>query len=386
MHNPLHVAQLLIDHANRAYPGEVAIVAYYGSRARGAAAPNSDLDLFYIPEDGKDPDLCRQFILDGLPYDFWPVRWRFAEDIANARPGRPWVRAASLIAGARVAYARSDGDLARFVALQNRVAELMQPDHAPEMLARALDAWHAVLAKLGTAHLSLTACSKGEAVPHPYDNLTILCFQVVDEVVNCLALASQTHVPQGWAADPTLVAQFRIAPPNVTQLILRVAQAQDAHAQVRAADALAHAAHEALLHAQRAIAKPIPLKDAFAGVYAYTVEYRNKILKWRDKNNVLAAEYEAAQLQNELARAFANFASGVSHPEFNFLQDVVDAYFAAGLPDMRSANLDKLAQRAIQLEETLRNWMQAQGMDVGVVTSKEELMDFLDGERKTGDG
>ncbi|HQV69058.1 MAG TPA: nucleotidyltransferase domain-containing protein [Thermoflexales bacterium] len=389
MRNPLYIAQLLIDHANRAFPGEVAIVAYYGSHARGAATASSDLDLFYIPADGADPDLCRQFVLDGLPYDFWPVRWSFAEHIANASSDRPWVRAASLIAGAEVAYHRADEDLARFVGLQNRVAELMQPDHAPEMIVRALDAWRNVLARLGAAHLLIEIEGRGEALPRPSVGLTattLACFQVADEVVNCLALASQTHLPQGWAADPSRVAQFRIAPPDVAELLTRVAHAQDARARLAAADALAQAAHKVLLEAQRAIAKPIPAKDAFLGVYAYALEYRNKILKWREANNLIAAQYDAAQLQNELARAMSAYASGVNHGEFNTLRDVMAPYVAAGLPDMNANDLDELARRAIQLEETLRGFMQARGVDIGVLASEEEVLNFLDRRPGMGDG
>ena len=378
MNDPFRVANLLVEHANRVYPGEVAIVAYYGSRARSHASPDSDLDLFYIPVEGKNPDLCRQFILDGLPYDFWPISWQFAGQIANAASDRPWVRSASLIAGAKVLYHRTDEDLARFTALQNRVTELMQPDHADEMLARALNAWRNVTSKLGEARLLMRDTDNGES-SHIRAAMLACCLQVVDEVVNCLALASQTHLPQGWAADPARVAQFGVAPPNVTGLILAVAHAHNAPACLGAADALASAARKTLLAAQRRAAKPIPLNEAFLGVYGYAFEYRNKILKWQARGNDTAARYEAAQLQNELARVMSAFADGVNHGGFNTLQDVLPAYENEGLPRQTGFEADQLARWSIQLEESLRGWLQARGVDVGVAQNEEDVLRFLDG-------
>ena len=106
MPDVLRVAEILVSHAVRVHGEDVAIIACYGSRAKGTASASSDLDIFYIPDDGKAGALSSQFVLDGLPYDFWPVSWGLAEAIADARSSRPWAVSASLIADAKVLHQR----------------------------------------------------------------------------------------------------------------------------------------------------------------------------------------------------------------------------------------------------------------------------------------
>ena len=55
------VARMLVSHAVGVYGDEISIIAYYGSYATGTAAHRSDLDLFYIPVEGKSPDAARSF-------------------------------------------------------------------------------------------------------------------------------------------------------------------------------------------------------------------------------------------------------------------------------------------------------------------------------------
>ncbi|MDP2857526.1 MAG: nucleotidyltransferase domain-containing protein, partial [Bacillota bacterium] len=85
MHNVFDVASILVSHAVKSHGQDIAIIAYYGSHATGRASPSSDLDMFYIPDEDKASTLGSQFVLDGLPYDFWPVSWQLAERIADAR-------------------------------------------------------------------------------------------------------------------------------------------------------------------------------------------------------------------------------------------------------------------------------------------------------------
>ena len=66
MADVFRIAEILVSHAVRVHRDEVAIIAYYGSYAKGLASPTSDLDIFYIPHEGKAESLSSQFVLDGL--------------------------------------------------------------------------------------------------------------------------------------------------------------------------------------------------------------------------------------------------------------------------------------------------------------------------------
>ena len=46
------VTEILVAHAMRVQGEHLALIAYYGSYAKGQASPTSDLDMFYIPDEG----------------------------------------------------------------------------------------------------------------------------------------------------------------------------------------------------------------------------------------------------------------------------------------------------------------------------------------------
>ena len=56
------VANELVNRALRRHGRDTAIIAHYGSQATGTASVASDLDLFYIPVDGRAESLCSQFV------------------------------------------------------------------------------------------------------------------------------------------------------------------------------------------------------------------------------------------------------------------------------------------------------------------------------------
>jgi predicted nucleotidyltransferase len=218
MPNVFKVAEILIAHTLEAHPGEIAIIAYYGSHAKGQASANSDLDLFYIPDEGQAQALCSQFILDDLPYDFWPVSWQFAEGIANAQSGRPWAVAASLIADARVLYHRSPADLDRFMALQARIAELTRQEHRPQMVERALAEFKTTLFQLEQIRLAAAA-----------DDLAGLhwaSWKFANSVSNCLALLNQTYFSKGWGTNLAQVLQLPQRPADLDTFFQRITASQ----------------------------------------------------------------------------------------------------------------------------------------------------------------
>lgn len=151
------IADILVEHAVQTYGDEIAIIAYYGSYAKGTASPTSDLDIFYIPEPGKARALSSQFVIEGRPYDFWPVSWALAEEIADATTTRPWVLAASLLIDAKVLYQRSTADLERFRALQARTEALTEPPQRRKMIKQALVEFQQTLFQLGQIRLAVAA-------------------------------------------------------------------------------------------------------------------------------------------------------------------------------------------------------------------------------------
>jgi hypothetical protein len=367
------VADILIDHAVRVYKDDIAIVAYSGSYARGTASATSDLDIFFIPDDGKARSLSSQFVIDGLPYDFWAVPWKFAEDIANARGRRPWAVAAAFIADARVLYHRSQADLDRFNALKTRIAELLDPQSRQSMVDRALDAFKNTLFCLGQVRLAAAA---GDAAGKQWAAL-----KLVNSAVNCLALVNQVYFSKGWGANFSQVLEMANKPAGLEQMIKATLNPGDSGHLLEEADKLVAAIRDVLLAAQLSVAEPVSAQNVFAGFYYYVLEYKQKVLSACVRGDAVAAGISAAYMQEQICQLMNKVDQGFFGRDFNLLGEYLAGYEEAGFPDLLEpafrADLAELADRVRRLDEEMRSWLERHAIDLNILDSEEDLRRFL---------
>lgn len=367
------IADILVAHAVQAHAGEIAIIAYYGSYANGLAAPTSDLDIFYIPDQGQARSLSSQFVIEGRPYDFWPVSWKLAEGIANATSERPWVMAASLIADAQVLYQRSPADLARFQALQARIAELLQPAGRPILVKQALREFKQTLFQLGQIRL---AVATGDVAGTRWAS-----HKFVASAVNALALVNQRYFVKGWEVRPAQLADLPQSPDEFEELARHILQPASGAQLVAAADQLAQRVRGILLAAQVEIANPDPVTEVFKDSYFFIFEYKNKVLKACERGNALAAELAAFRLQEELCQMLNKVERGFYGTDFNLLGEYTVAYTAAGFPDLLASaaqgDLVELAQQVRRLDAFIRAWLTARAISLGILENEEALRRFL---------
>jgi hypothetical protein len=353
MSDVFKVAEVLRNHAMRAHKDEIAIIAYYGSYAKGQASPTSDLDIFYIPDEGKARTLSSQFIIDDLPYDLWPISWTFAEAIANAKSGRPWAVSASLIADAKVLHHRSQQDLDRFHGLQARIAELTRPESHKYMVERALEAFKDTLFQLGQMRL---AAASGDVPGQRWAG-----WLFVHSAINCLALVNQTYFSKGWGANLTQILAMQDKPEGLEEMIQGIIMPTATGDELVLADKLAQEVRETLRRAQVLVAKPAAAEEVFKDFYFYIFEYVNKVLSACERTDVTAAGSAALLLQEEICQIMNQVEQGFLPADFNLLGEYNGDYEKVGFPDLvepaSRGDLAELARRARQLDEQARDWL-----------------------------
>lgn len=374
MSDVFRIAEILLSHAVRVHGDEIAIIAYYGSHAKGQATPTSDLDIFYIPDDGKANSLSSQFIIDGLPYDFWGVPWSFAEDIANARSGRPFAVSASLIADAKVLYHRSPADLDRFNALQAHIVELTSPESRPLMVGKGLDEFKNTLFQLGQMRLAAAR-----------DDMTSLRWagqEFVNSIVNSLALTNQTYFSKGWGANWRQVLAIPNRPKGLERLIEAVLTSQDADLMIAEAEKVAWEARTTLKEAQASVGEPAPARDVFKDFYYFVFEYKHKVLSACERKDTIAAGYAVSQMMAVICTLMNKVESGFYGADFNLFSEYMGGYTEAGFPDLLDCvsrgDLGALAQQVTELDDRMRSWLTNRSIGLNILENEEALHSFLD--------
>ncbi len=128
------------------YKEDISLLVVYGSYLYGTEDSSSDVDLYFIPRNERAYELGRTFIIGGIGYDLFPMRWERVEGLATLN--EPLV---SLLGSAEIAYSGSADERGRFETLQGVLRRsLADPvfmhQRAVQKLTQAIDAWSKLVA------------------------------------------------------------------------------------------------------------------------------------------------------------------------------------------------------------------------------------------------
>lgn len=361
------VAAVFVDHAIKAHGGEIGIIAYYGSYALGMASPTSDLDLIYIPDEGKAATLAACFILDDICFDFFPIPWARAEGFSTGRTG--WAVGPALIANAQVLYARSEADLARFNALKAKISELQRPEQKPQMVQRALETFKTTVFHLGNLRLATLQAD--------FASIRRAAWLVAMNVIECLALVNQTYFNRGWDANLAEILQLRTKPEKLETLLAILATTTEPNQINQAAETLVQATREILLHEQQVLATPSTVQAQFANYYPELHDKINKIQIRCAADRPLDASWAAMFIQDEVARFMAQASDGVAYDDFNLYSEYAGPYRQLGLPELMSLHGAFLVEQAKQFDQKIQTWLEQHDVSLNRLASVEELAQFL---------
>jgi len=364
------VADVLIAQAVERYRDEIDIVAYYGSRARGDCREGSDLDIFYVPAEGQDPPVGHTFLLAGLLFDFWAIPWNLLEGFATGRV-RGWAFAPGLVHHARVLYARSEQQSARFAGVQQMVLDLQKPEARPEMIGRALGMFGQVLGHLGNLRLA--------AVEGDIADIRYAGWLVVQFAWECLALANQVFFERGLQKGLAELHKLAHRPVHLEQLIATISTSPDPEQVLHAAEELACDTRRVLRELQGSLPPRTTVRDQFEQAYPELKDMVEKLLAACEQGNPVGASASAWSLQHELSMMLSQVEPGAGRRDFNLYHEFAAAYRRLGFPDLLAVagNLDTLATQARLLDERLRRWLAGESVELHEFKSVEELAAFL---------
>ncbi|MHB9105670.1 MAG: nucleotidyltransferase domain-containing protein [Armatimonadota bacterium] len=362
------VADLLVAHAVKHFGEEIDLIGYYGSYAQGKATERSDLDIFFIPADGKNPPAARAVLVEGILFDFWPIRWERMAAFATGRTG--WQSAPALVHHAKVLHARSEAAADRLQGLKQRILDLQGPEARPEMIRRALDAFKCVSLHLGNLRLAVA--------DNDLTDMRNSGWEVILAALECLTLANQTFFHRGGTAIFDQLARLQARPADLERLITVISTSMEPAEIAGAADALALGTRQVLRRCQASLPAQRAVTERLGDVYPYPEihAFLGKIYSACEQQHPVAAGCAARMTQYDVSQVLAEFRNGGNHPDFNRYSEFSDLYREIGLPDLLSCpphDLPALAEQAGAFDARVRQWFCEQSSELHEFTTLEEF-------------
>ncbi|HHW08697.1 MAG TPA: hypothetical protein GXX29_01840 [Firmicutes bacterium] len=414
MPDVFQVLNLFLAYIAAHYADQIDLVAYYGSYAKGTATAHSDLDMFYVPSEGKNPPVARSVIISGVLFDFWPLSWDRLESLATGR-WRGWSLAPALVFHARPVYVKSGAAEERLEELKQKIVALQQPEARPVMIRRALTAFPAVLAHLGNLRL---AAAGGDVVDVRYAG-----FNLLFAAWECLALANQVLFDEGYFSVVTQAAKMPVKPAGFETLVQTICTSMQPRDILSAGEELALGTRQILWQFQQSTAagattsttavgattsttavgattsttavgattaaaattatgattRTVP--EVFAGAYPELKDGWRKILNCCEAQRSVEAAIAAWRQQEELSGMVAELHRLIGRQaKFNLYREFGSYYAELDWPNLLACDpheTHKLARETELVDRICRQWLKEHSVNLEVYESIEKFRQSL---------
>ncbi|MFF2909731.1 kanamycin nucleotidyltransferase C-terminal domain-containing protein [Paenibacillus sp. NPDC057934] len=323
MLNVFDVAKSLLNHIEKVYAEEIAIVAYYGSYAQGTATKRSDLDFFFIPATPKGYDASVQFIIDDISFDFWPISWERAERMASFQEDKT-----TIITDCKLLYTRSDEERKRFMKLRETTSALQASENAQKMIEKAE-------AELRDVYVHLYKLTRAKES----GSLTFYRTEahgILTKVFQSLALLNRTYYSKGFGKNKEQILSLQIKPARLETYIEMITRSGVNADILEACEALAADTLELILaQKEKHYSKPA-YPDRMKGFYEEEKGVLDKIITACERNDFDTAFFSAVHVQDSIA-AFLFYAETGQWPS-DYTTDFTyqEQYRQLGFPDLVS--------------------------------------------------
>ncbi|ACT02751.1 hypothetical protein [Paenibacillus sp. JDR-2] len=360
------VADIIVEHIKTHYSEDISIVGYYGSYLQGRATERSDLDFFFIPATDKGRQAECQFIIEGISFDFWPIGWDRAERMAASEEWNT-----TIIADCQLLYVRSEDDLARFVALRDRISGMGSESNACFMVNKAESVIKECL--VGLANLRIFADSKDLSYSR------IQAQEITGNIFKSLGFLNQIYYKRSWGHYREQVRDLKVKPEQLDQYLDTIMFSHSPDEILLACEEMTADTIRVTSEKRNSLEEKRSYKERMKGYYEEERGMMNKLLTACEKGHYETAFFVAAGLQDGLARIMYAAEKG-RWPGLVDIGDYREYYVRYGYPDLVSlldpTNFEPLRLAVLQLIVKLEKHLIAEGVALNRFDSVVEFEAF----------
>ena len=207
--------------------------------------------------------------------------------------------------------------------------------------------------------------------------------QLLNVVLDCLALVNQTFLARDWTSDIESVRCLAYKPEQTLELIEVIMTSGQVGQIQRAAEDLLKATREILICAQYENQKPASLPKVLDGYYAAIQEYTGKIISACERRNLIKASYWTSQMQTELARMLAQVNTHAGVSDVNFYGEYGAYLTSLGWPNLAQAieagDFGYMAEQAQTFAQKAKDYLVAHAVQLNVYETLKDAQAYICG-------
>jgi predicted nucleotidyltransferase len=328
------------DVAIKRYGDNIAIIAMYGSRARGDFDPDSDLEFFAIAENGIKVDI--EFTFNGIPVDMSSQTWERIEEVSKI--DTHWILPAGALAYCRVIYTRSIEDKARFDKI---IEEIKQPQkYCKKSVLKASKIFLDMYGFLGKLQFSKYQNDLQEARD--------ACWHLIISVTYIVGHANSRYLKHNWGANLDEIFSLDKVPEGLQQLIDDMISETDFDKILEVANRLVEVTRQFMItltlgQEEDSELEMLRTSDSLA--------FLNKIKKAGRKKHLYAAGYAIHTFQSLVARDLLRLAKiwdqSTKFKLYSEYKELYEKQYVDFFDTMSSKDYEKMTQLADGIYTTL---------------------------------
>lgn len=321
MKNNNKITEIIKNKIITDYKDDVALLVQYSIDDK-LSKENKILDLFYVPKTEKSIKLSTQFIIDGVSYDLFPMRWDRLISIASLDSPQTY-----LLTESKVLYYNSDEDLYRFNKLKNDVQMVLGPKYNEAMLNKAFEYFNETYIYLHNMSL----------VENRMIDIRIEASKILSKISNALAFANQRFYKGGQGTNVSIIEEsFKLEklPNDYKSFVGNIMSAKDIETIKNNSLSLVNNTRDFLQKEREQYVQPEPFETFFVGYYEELKSILNRFETACINKNQSKLYLLATYIHEEISQFLTKSKYGIWYNDRNIYSEyssVFDEYFGVDL-------------------------------------------------------